>query len=256
MAKKTCFVIGPIGASDSPERAHADDLIEFIIAPCPALEEFDYDKPIRADQLNEPGRITSQIIKLLMDADLVIADLTDNNPNVYYELALRDALGKPVIHMALDGTSLSFDIQDNRTIFYTMHSRVAEGARKVLDSQICHVHAEGYKAMNPILETAGIITLKRSDDPQEQVVGELAQSVQALSAEIGAMRSDIRNIQSATEVIPLQTGGAYLALGAQTRDKRRQIAWERFQRSQRQAHNEKGEVPPISALQIDEPTDE
>ena len=80
-----------------------------------------------------------------MEADLVIADLTGNNANVFYELSLRHAIGKPVIHMAANGTPLSFDVRDNRTIFYTMHSRVAEAARTELAKQIRHVHSAGYK---------------------------------------------------------------------------------------------------------------
>ena len=135
MSRK-CFVISPIGEAGSPIRSNADDLMEYIVAPCPALREFAYDPPIRADSLNEPGRITSQVIKLLMDADLVIADLTGNNANVYYELSSRHAIGKPAIHMAFDGTPLSFDVRDNRTIFYTMHSRIAENARNELSDQI------------------------------------------------------------------------------------------------------------------------
>src|ERR1700720_423457 len=98
---KTCFVIGPIGDVGSKIRQDADDFMNYIVTPCPALAEFDYAPPVRADQLNEPRRITSQVIKLLVEADLVIADLTGNNPNVYYELSLRHALGNLVIHMAV-----------------------------------------------------------------------------------------------------------------------------------------------------------
>jgi hypothetical protein len=44
-------------------------------------------------------------VTLLLEADLVIADLTTNNANVYYELSLRHAIGKPVIHMAAEETT-------------------------------------------------------------------------------------------------------------------------------------------------------
>jgi len=83
-SKRTCFVIGPIGDAGSPVRAAADDLFNYIIAP--TVGQFDYGAPIRADMLGEPGRITSQIVRLLHDAEVVIADLTGNNANVYYEL--------------------------------------------------------------------------------------------------------------------------------------------------------------------------
>ena len=75
-----CFVIGPIGPDGSSIRTAADDFMEFIVRPVVTSTEFGYT-PIRADGLNEPGRITSQIIRLLLEADLVIADLTGNNAN-------------------------------------------------------------------------------------------------------------------------------------------------------------------------------
>jgi hypothetical protein len=206
---KTCFVIGPIGNPETDIRTNSDDLIRYIIAPCPALKELGYDDPIRADQLSEPGRITSQIIKFLMEADLVIADMTTNNPNVYYELSLRHALGKPVIHMALEGTSLSFDIRDNRTIFYTMHSRTAEAARAELDRQIRYVNAANYKPMNPILETVGIVSLERSADPQQNAIGKLAQTIQGLAADLDSLRDDIRLLTTPIDYLtPLSTLGS------------------------------------------------
>src|ERR1051326_3457979 len=102
---KSCFVIGPIGEAGGLIRAAADAFMTYIVEPTLGRPEFAYATPVlRADKLGEPGRITSQIITLLMEADLVISDLTGNNPNVYYELSLRHALGKPAIHMAENGT--------------------------------------------------------------------------------------------------------------------------------------------------------
>jgi hypothetical protein len=183
-----CFVIGPIGEAGSTIRADADDFMKYIVTPVVSLEEFGYEAPIRADSLNEPGRITSQIITLLMEADLVIADLTGKNANVYYELCLRHAIGKPVIHMATNGTVLSFDVRDNRTIFYSMHSRTAESARSELTKQIRHVQQPGYKAMNPILETVGIVNLERSAVPEQKALGQLMGMVERL-------RGDIQDVQ-------------------------------------------------------------
>jgi hypothetical protein len=176
-------------------RIAADDFIKYIVTPCQALEEFDYEEPVRADQLREPGRITSQVIKHLINDDLVVADLTTNNANVYYELSLRHALGKAAIHMALVDTPVSFDIRDNRTIFYTMHSRTAEAAREELASQIRHVHQKGYKATNPIIETAGIVKLEHSADPDQKGIGQLMRMVESLGGEIASLRATLREVQ-------------------------------------------------------------
>lgn len=209
---KTCFVIGPIGEPGSPIRAEADDFMKYIVSPCPALEECGYGEPVRADQLSEPGRITSQIIKLLLDADLVIADLTANNANVYYELSLRHAIGKPAIHMAIDGTPLSFDVRDNRTIFFAMHSRFAERAREELANQIRRVHEKGYKATNPITETAEIIKLEQSTDPDKNALGVLMAMVAGLSNDVKSLQTSLRDVrevqyQQAANTNPLNLVG-------------------------------------------------
>jgi hypothetical protein len=191
---KTCFVISPIGDVGTQIRADADDFIKYIVRACPALKEHDYDTPVRADQLNQPGRITSQVIKLLMESELVIADLTGNNANVFYELCLRHALAKPVIHMAAEGTRLPFDVHDSRTIFYTMHSRIAERARDELADQIRYVHQKGYKATNPIVETAGIISLEQSSDPNQNAIAKVMRMVEGIKDEISILRQQSSGI--------------------------------------------------------------
>lgn len=192
---KICFVIGPIGDPGSQIRAASDDFMKYVVTPCVALKEFDYGSPIRADSLNEPGRITTQVIKLLMEADLVVADLSTNNANVYYELSLRHALGKPAIHMAESGTVLSFDVRDNRTIFYTMHSRAAEEARDELARQIRRIHADGFKATNPIIETIGIVNLEHSADPEQNALGQVLRRVETLDSDIKELFSVVQAIR-------------------------------------------------------------
>jgi hypothetical protein len=90
--------------------------------------------------------------------------------------------------MAQAGTQLSFDVRDNRTIFYTMHSRVAEQARHDLAEQIRHVHGKEYKPTNPIIETAKIVRLAESSDPQQSAIGQLMGMVESLREEVSALR--------------------------------------------------------------------
>ena len=170
---KTCFVICPIGEDGSETRRRADDFLKYIVEPCQALKEFDYAPPIRADHIAEPGRITTQIVKCLFNAELVIADLTDNNANVIYELSYRHALGKPAIHLALEGRTISFDLRDNRAISYSMHARSAEAAREQLSAQIRRVHEPDYKPSNPIVDAMGILDLQRSTDPKDHALGDV-----------------------------------------------------------------------------------
>ena len=112
--KEKCFIITPIGDENSEIRRHIEGIIDAVIKP--ALEEW-YEIEV-AHRISTPGSITKQIIEAIYNSKLVIANLTNCNPNVMYELALRHGIGKPVIMIAVEGTKLPSDIMMQRTIFY------------------------------------------------------------------------------------------------------------------------------------------
>ncbi len=87
---------------------------------------------VRADTLARAGEITEQIFRRLHDDDVVIADLTDANPNVMYELGLRHARDKLTIQIGEFGR-LPFDVNTIRTIQF---SRSAIGLINARDELI------------------------------------------------------------------------------------------------------------------------
>jgi hypothetical protein len=113
----TCFIISPIGATDSTERKHADLVLSALIEP--ALLQLGLT-PVRADKISKPGMITGQVIDHLSRAKLVIADLSFGNPNVYYELALRHATRKAVVQIIRTSDRLPFDVGQFRTVTIDM----------------------------------------------------------------------------------------------------------------------------------------
>jgi hypothetical protein len=117
---RRCFVISPIGAEDSEIREHADDVFSFIIEP--AMRECGVEV-VRSDHLMEPGRISEQMFRELFGDDLCIALVTGRNPNVFYELALAQASGRPVIVLLSRDEQLPFDIQDLRSVRYDLKPR-------------------------------------------------------------------------------------------------------------------------------------
>jgi hypothetical protein len=117
---KKCFVISPIGPEGSQIREHADDVYDYIIRP--AMEECGI-QAFRSDHLHEPGKISEQMFREILTDDLSIAVLTGHNPNVFYELAIAHAAGRPVVILIEKGESLPFDIHEHRCVHYDLKPR-------------------------------------------------------------------------------------------------------------------------------------
>ncbi|MBQ9766148.1 MAG: hypothetical protein IJW18_08120 [Lachnospiraceae bacterium] len=113
--RKTCFIITPIGGNGTAIRRKIEGIIDEVIEP--VLSELNYIVSV-SHRINEPGSVSREIIKNVYESDLVIANLTGNNPNVMYEVALRHASAKPIIHITENISDLPFDINDQRTIEY------------------------------------------------------------------------------------------------------------------------------------------
>jgi len=112
---KKCFIVCPIGADGSETRKNSDTVLKHIIQPVCIEMGFEV---IRVDQIYAADRIDNTIYDHLKTADLVIADMSEHNPNAFYEIGYRHALGKPLIPIMKEGTNIPFDLSSLRTIFY------------------------------------------------------------------------------------------------------------------------------------------
>lgn len=163
--QKSCFVITPIGISGSSTRRATDGLINSVFEP--VLEDnFDFKIEV-SHTISEPGSITNQIIERLLSADLVIANLTDLNPNVMYELAVRHAKRLPVIIVAEDGTELPFDLNDERTIFYDNDMQGVSELKSDLKESI-KVALQDEEPDNPIYRGAQSLIIKETETDTTQ----------------------------------------------------------------------------------------
>jgi hypothetical protein len=135
---KKCFVISPIGDKDSDIRRHADAVMQYIIRPALIDTEF---YPHRADHNSAPGRISQQMFDAILDDDLIIAILTDRNPNVFYELAVAQSAARPVILLIERGQPIPFDVKDDRVIEYSLdsHELMEASAVRTLHDAVRHL---------------------------------------------------------------------------------------------------------------------
>src|SRR6478672_1650469 len=75
-------------------------------------------RPIRGDSLFRPSPIMDDVWRAINEASLLVADLTSQNANVFYELGLAHALGKPVILIAETMDDVPFDLRSLRILTY------------------------------------------------------------------------------------------------------------------------------------------
>jgi hypothetical protein len=117
--KKTCFVIAPIGRPGSAERSLSDRVFKHIIEPAATLCGY---TSLAAKELPGSGLIMAEVIRNVLSAPLVIADLTGGNANVSYELALRHAVRRPVVQIiAKKNERIKFDFSQIRTIIFDIN---------------------------------------------------------------------------------------------------------------------------------------
>ena len=104
----TCFIIMPFGD-------WFDTYFESIYLP--AIEATGLT-PRRADNLYRPSAIINDIWALTNEAKLILADLSEKNANVFYELGMAHALAKPAILVTESMEDVPFDLRSLRVIVY------------------------------------------------------------------------------------------------------------------------------------------
>lgn len=105
----TCFVMQPFA---DPLGGYFETLYK------PAIEKTGL-KAVRADaEIFGTGKIIDQVWRGISQASVLVAELTSRNPNVFYELGLAHALGKPVVLVSSNEDDVPFDLHHIRVIYY------------------------------------------------------------------------------------------------------------------------------------------
>jgi hypothetical protein len=198
--KKVCFVISPIGAENSEIRRRADQVLRHIISPAVTSCGFD---PIRADQISEPGLITTQVIQHIIDDALVVADLTGSNPNVFYELAIRHAIRKPLIQIIQKEEKIPFDVAGMRTVPVD-HKDLdsVEEAKKEIEKQIkAVIKKKPEEIESPISVSVELQALRHSENPEERSFAEFISAVAELRSDLSGIEN---RLSSPENLIPPQ----------------------------------------------------
>lgn len=144
--EKKCFVIMPFGRGEGAEYSRGEResnfIFEKIISPAVkrASEKIWGSMKIKVFRdLEEfiPGRITTGVIQEIAEADLLIADITGNNANVFLELGVRYSLYRNgTILMTQDISQIPFNVFGMRVVEYEPELDGIEKARHDLEAAV------------------------------------------------------------------------------------------------------------------------
>ena len=116
------FVVMPFGKKKGGDGSPYDFNVIYQTLIKPALELAGFE-PFRADEATASGDILTDMFQELLLADLVIADLSIDNANAFYELGIRHAFRKRgVVHIQAGRAYMPFDIFNVRTLPYHINS--------------------------------------------------------------------------------------------------------------------------------------
>jgi len=198
--------------------------------------------------------ITSQIIQHLLEDALVVADLTGRNPNVFYELAVRHAIRKPIVQIIQIGEPIPFDVAQSRTISVDHHDLdSASRCRDELIKQIHSVEKDPANVDTPISVAIDLQSLRQSENPLERSSADIIAMIQDIRSRIGELgeirRSRVDPVMFGELIFLLDRLSSLLELPPDKKPTRAQFdeAQMILRRSERTIHNlmmESG-VPPM-----------
>lgn len=108
-----------------------DDLLDEFMVVSQVGQELGF-KVNRGDERASQGDIFPQLLKLMVTAKVVIANISGRNPNVFYELGIAHALDRSVVLLAHSGTDVPFDVQSKRIVFYKSNEELRDRLLKTL----------------------------------------------------------------------------------------------------------------------------
>lgn len=192
---KTCFVISPIGETGSELRRQADQALKHLVKK--ALSD-DFIVT-RGDADENPGAITPRIIAAIEAADLVVADMSTLNANVFYELAIAHGFNIPTVHIQRVADKVPFDVKDMRTIKYDLNDPdELEIAQATLRKYAAFAVENPTKLETPLTSAGRFRAVETSTDPVAESNKQVLEAIEDLGAQVQQVLRGDRTIPTST----------------------------------------------------------
>lgn len=157
MSNKNAFVLMPFAEEFM-------DVYRYLIAD--GLKIAGYNVK-RADDIKSQNNIIGDIVEGIVSSDLIVADLTGANPNVYYELGIAHALNKKVILLTQEIDELPFDLRSYRVVSYSVHFAKMNQAKEELSQLATDAFKGNLPFGNPVKDF-GWMTQRNQERPNMQ----------------------------------------------------------------------------------------
>lgn len=192
-SSKECFVIMPIAGNDERSSDHFRAVYRDIIAP--ACHKAGYSA-IRADDVKSTNLIHTDILKRIIEAPLAICDLSTRNPNVLFELGIRQAFDMPVVLIQEKNTKKIFDINVLRIYEYSstlIYSDVLEDQEKI--TEIISKTIQGIQESGHVNSIIKLLSITKAANLKSTDVG-----TKEILEIVGMLKSEVQDLRNMTRM--------------------------------------------------------
>ena len=164
-----CFVIMPISSQDGYDEGHFQLVYEDIIKP--AIEACNLS-PCRADETKNTNLIQLDILRKVIESPIAICDMSSKNPNVFYELGMRQAFDLPTVLLIDETTNAPFDVSSLRYVTYKKDMKHRDVVNAV--SELAEALKETFEKRDDKSEINSLIRLMELTTPAKMSHVELS----------------------------------------------------------------------------------
>jgi len=163
--KRLCFVLMPF-------KEEYRQVYDFVIKP--TIEGTGFEC-VRADDLKKQRNIMRDVVEYIDKADLIVADLTDANPNVFYELGISHTLAKTTVMITQSVEQfVPFDLRPYRIISYSLDIKGAQKLTSELQATVLNVDTAAPEYSNPVVDF-----LPKRVQPEEKLTPDGSGTIQS-----------------------------------------------------------------------------
>jgi len=194
--KKKCFVIMPVSETKSCTQNEWTGIFEHMIKPAVTGSRLGYECE-RAKPLT--GAFVRDILEGLNRSDVVIADLTDRNPNVCYELGIRHTLKRRTILIAQNIDDVPSDLRSYWVVTYGKSLTGAQNFKKKVREILREMHKNPKKPDSPVADFLEFKNIDIYSYEKSANVRKLCALISELSGNINSVDGILKTVQESQE---------------------------------------------------------